>query len=120
MLSSFSFSKDTIGFLIEGKVNTAVIENLQNRIEESFTEFDKINLYMEDVGIDDFTLPAVMDEILFKVKNSSRFNRIALVTNKKWIKMCGSIENLFMDAQIRSFDVEDRLQAMNWIAQPID
>ena len=42
---------------------------------------------------------------------------IALVSDEKWIKLCGSIENMFSSSKIKNFDVEDRLKAINWIAQ---
>jgi len=117
MLSSFSFSKDTVGFIIQGEVNEESINELQKKILEKLETFDKIKLYLEDDGIESFTMPAVVQEMMFKIKYGDRFEKVALVTDRKWIKMCGVIENMLMPAQVKNFDVEERLDAIAWIAQ---
>jgi len=116
MLSNFSFSKDTLGFIIQGKVDEASIRELQGRVLEMLETYEKINLYLEDDGIESFTLPAVIDEILFKIEHGDRFNKVALVTDRKWIKMCGHIENILIPATVKNFDVSERLKAIEWVA----
>lgn len=116
MLSSFTFSENTIGFLIDGKFTTKTSDALKQQILEKLKHFDKINLYLEDTGIEQFSLLAVIKEILFKINNGSRFNKIALVSNRKWIHLCGGIENLFLEAKIKNFESKDRLKAISWIA----
>lgn len=117
MFSTFSFSNNTVGFLIDGNLNQKTVDNLHQQILERLDAFEKINLYMEDTGIESFSLPAVIDEILFKIKHNDKFHKIALVTNHKWIHLCGGIENLFLDIKIKSFDIKDRLEAITWIAE---
>tara|TARA_R110002049_G_scaffold80455_2_gene204640 strand:- start:205 stop:570 length:366 start_codon:yes stop_codon:yes gene_type:complete len=116
MFSTFSFSEDTVGFLIEGNFDEGTVLKLQELIRQKFQLYDKINLYLEDSNIEEFHLLAVIKEIKFKVANDRKFNRIAVVSNRKWVKLCGSIENLFSNATIKSFSTEDRLDAIAWIA----
>ncbi len=117
MLSSFSFSEDTIGYLIEGNFNEETMQNLHNQILEKLKEFESINLYLEDSNIQNFTLSAVLEDISFKFENSKHFKKIALVTDRKWMHLCATFENLFMDASVKSFSVDDRVKAMNWITE---
>ena len=116
MLSSFSFSEKTIGFLIEGKFDEKILDKIHLEIIEKLHIFDKINLYLEDSSIDSFSLSTVVEEITFKIKHANRFHKIALVTDRKWIHLCASFDNLFMDANVKSFSTEDRLDAIAWIA----
>ncbi|QNJ97049.1 SpoIIAA family protein [Constantimarinum furrinae] len=117
MLSEFSFSKDTVGFLIEGEFNEELSNQLHIQILEKFKEFDKINLYLEDSNIESFTLPAIVKEILFKIENADKFNKLALVTDRKWIHLCSTIESLFISINMKHFPTEDRLKAIRWIAR---
>ncbi|OAB79761.1 SpoIIAA family protein [Cochleicola gelatinilyticus] len=117
MLSSFSFADDTVGFLIEGKFDDSLVENLTKRISEKLEHFDRINLYLEDSNIEDFSILALIKEIIFKMEHSKRFYKIALVSDRKWVQLCGKIEGIIMDAEIKNFDSEDRMDAIAWIAQ---
>ncbi len=117
MISSFSFSDSTVGFMLTGDFDDKTVENLHQEILEKLQTHDKINLYIEYNGIDEFTLPSLLKELIFKLKHTNDFDKVALVADEKWIKLCGSIENMFSSSKIKNFDVEDRLKAINWIAQ---
>ena len=116
MLSNFSFSDSTVGFLIEGKFDNETVEKLISEIEEKLKIYDKINLYVEDVGIETFHIPALIKEIHFKIKHKNRFHKVALVSSRKWISACGNISSLFTDSITQNFTSEERLKAMTWIA----
>ncbi|UAB81573.1 STAS/SEC14 domain-containing protein [Marixanthomonas sp. SCSIO 43207] len=117
MLSNFSFSDSTVGFLIEGKFDTETVNKLLSDIEAKLKVYDQINLYIEDVGIKSFHLPALIKETIFKLKHKDRFYKVALVSNRKWIHACGSISSLFTDSITQNFTSENRLKAMTWIAE---
>lgn len=116
MLSSFSFSKDTVGFILEGTFDNNTSEKLHQEVLEKLTVYPKINLYLEDDGIEEFTLPSLVKELLFKLKHADKFTKVAIVSDQKWLKMCGSIENMIMTAQVKNFSVSERLEAISWIA----
>ncbi|MDC7994322.1 STAS/SEC14 domain-containing protein [Altibacter sp. HG106] len=121
MISSFSFSDNTVGFLIEGKFTSEQGDKLQRLIVNKLETFPKINLYLEDAYIDGFSLQAVFDNVLFKFNHAKSFHKIALVTNRNWIHLCGKIDDFIMEGEVRSFPTEQRLKAMSWIAEaPID
>ncbi|WP_432411758.1 STAS/SEC14 domain-containing protein [Rasiella sp. SM2506] len=117
MNSSFSFSDDTVGYFIEGVVDENSVNQLHIRILEKLNKYGKINLYLEDNGIENFTIPAIINQILFKIEHADKLRKIALVTNRKWIQGCGAVENLFLTTTIKSFDTEKRMEAMSWIAE---
>ncbi|MDX1463120.1 MAG: STAS/SEC14 domain-containing protein [Marinirhabdus sp.] len=117
MNSSFSFSKDTVGFLVDGVLDEERLEKLNDKILRKLEQYESINLYLEDNGIEKFTLPAIVKEIAFKVEHASQLNRVALVTDRKWVKACAAIENSLLSSEIQTFSIEDRMQAMCWITQ---
>ena len=116
MLSNFSFSDRTVGFLLEGQVNETTINRLILQIEKRWESYETIDLYLEDNNIKQFTLAAILNEVAFKFKNAHRFRKIALVTDRKWIKLCGALEDLFLSGEVRSYAKEDRLEAITWLS----
>ncbi|GAB5399049.1 MAG: hypothetical protein Aureis2KO_06340 [Aureisphaera sp.] len=117
MFSGFSFAQDTIGYIIDGKMNTEAINALRAQILEKFEEHDKINLYLEDAGIESFSLNAVFIATLFPIEHAGRFNKIALVTDRKWIHLLGNLDTLVAKVNIKNFTTEKRMDAMAWIAR---
>ena len=117
MLSSFSFSEDTVGFLLEGTFGEETVQQLHARILEKFEDFETINLYLEDSGIETFSLTAVIENLFFKLEHNGKFNKVALVSDRKWIHLCGKLEKMLGDIDIRSFVSEDRMEAITWIAE---
>ena len=71
---------------------------------------------MEDSNIETFTLPGVVNQVLFKFEYGDRFHKIAMVTDRKWIHMCANIKNTFLSAKVKNFETSERIKAMNWIS----
>ncbi|PVW17175.1 SpoIIAA family protein [Marixanthomonas spongiae] len=117
MISNFSFSDTTVGFLIEGTFNKKTVDNFIEAINEKLAQFETINLYIEDTGIESFSLPALVEELSFKIKHGNRFNKVALVCDRQWLKRCGDLYDFFTDSEFQNFSSEERIQAMSWIAQ---
>lgn len=117
MITSFSFSEKTVGFILEGKFNLDLSKKLHSEIEEKMHGFDKINLYLEDNNLENFTIKAVIDECKFNQAYENRFDRIAMVTDRKWIKMCTDLHDSISNTKKKWFSTEDRMKAMAWIME---
>ncbi len=117
MVVDFSFSHHTVGFIIDGVFDLEASKTLHTKIEEKINGFDKINLYIEDNNLEKITLPAVYDDCKFKIENSDKFNKIAMVTDRLWLKACMSIKNATSRTNVKWFATEDRMKAMDWIAE---
>ncbi|RMA66544.1 SpoIIAA family protein [Ulvibacter antarcticus] len=116
MSTVFSFSDDTIGFIIEGVVDDKTIENLKESLALKLKEYNSINLYLEDSGIEKFRLQSVVTRALFPLENSNSFGKVAMVSDRRWIHLLSSFNNLFTQCEIRCYTSENRIEAMSWIA----
>ncbi len=116
MLSTFSFSQKTIGFLIDGDFNTKAVDELEEVILDKINQHGAVNLFLEDDGIENFTLSAVIQQIYFKHKHALQINKIAVVSDMKWAMACVAFEKLFLSSTIKHFAIEDRLDALSWIS----
>ncbi|MDC8001837.1 STAS/SEC14 domain-containing protein [Aequorivita todarodis] len=116
MLSSFTLADNIIGFIIDGPYDEHAIERIQTQVKERLEVFDKLNLYIEDTVNADISLKAVVKSIPFKLKTGNRFERVAVVTDRKWLQIISNLEKLFFNAEIRIFSVQQRLEAIQWIS----
>lgn len=103
---------------MEGGVYDAQrIEALMSEIIEKMDRFGTISLYLEDQNVEKFTLGAIFKEVLFKIDNKERLKKIALVSDRKWIHTCATLENQFLPIVVKSFEVDNRVEAMDWIME---
>ncbi|SRX75497.1 SpoIIAA family protein [Aequorivita antarctica] len=116
MLSSFTLADNIIGFIVDGPYDDVAVERIQTQVKEKLEVFDKLNLYIEDTVNADISLKTVVKSVPFKLKTGNRFDRVAVVTDRKWLQVASNIEKLFFSAEIRIFSSQQRLEAIQWIS----
>jgi len=117
MVSTFKFADNVVGVLIKEDLNAEVIEHVHQLILERIDNHEKINLFIEIEDGLDVSLAALIKDVTFKFKNSDKFKRIAVVTNLIWFQNIMEIKDLLIDAEVKSFKIENRLNAITWIAE---
>ena len=115
MLSDFRFAKDTIGFIVEGDVDKTVMHELGKGIKETLQENKKMSLYLEDLDIRSFTRNAIMTGTFFSFKYNRKFKKLALVSDRKWLRIIGFVQNLLSPVKVKTFTSKERLKGMSWI-----
>ncbi|MFI8379251.1 STAS/SEC14 domain-containing protein [Leeuwenhoekiella sp. NPDC079379] len=116
MLLNFSFSDNAIGYIVEGTMNYDAIRELKQAILKMFEEHETINLYLEDNNINRFTLDAVFIASIFPMQHSHRLNKVAMVTNRKWIHAITNVNKSILGKDFKNFTIDRRLEAIEWIA----
>lgn len=116
MLSSFTLADNIIGYIIDGPYTEDSVDKIQNEVLEKLEVFETVNFYIEDTSNAEISLKAVLKSIPFKVKTGNRFDRVAVVTDRKWVQLFSSLEKLFFNAEIRLFSSGQRLEAIQWIS----
>lgn len=116
MLSSFSLADNIIGFIIDGPYDEMAVEKIQSEVNEKLEVYEKVSLYIEDTVNADISLKAVLKNLPFKIRTGNRFERVAVVTDRKWLQVISNLEKLFFNAEIRIFSCENRLEAIHWIS----
>jgi hypothetical protein len=116
MLSSFSLADNIIGFIVDGPYDDGAVELMQSEINEKLQVYERVNLYLEDTAKAEISLKAILKNLPFKLKTANRFERVAVVTDRKWIQVISILEKLFFNAEIRLFSTDQRLEAIQWIS----
>lgn len=116
MLSTFSFSENTIGFIIDGPYDEESILKVQSEISEKLKEFDKINLYIEDTMNAEISLKDMLSHLPYKIKIGKHFNKVAVVSDRNWLHLMRAFESLFFSGEFRHFRSAKRMEAIQWIS----
>lgn len=116
MLSTFNLADNIIGFIIDGPYDDNAVEKIQKEVQEKLEVFERVSLYIEDTSNADISLKAVIKSIPFKIKRGNRLDKMAVVTDRKWLQFVSTLEKLFFNAELRVFTTDQRLEAIQWIS----
>ena len=88
-----------------------VIPHVKNKVEQ----FDELNylLYL-DTDLNNFTMGAWLQDALLGIKNLSKWNRAAIVTDKEGVQNFTDIFSVLMPGEFKSFPKENLYNALYW------
>ena len=88
-----------------------VIPYVKNKVEQ----FDELNylLYL-DTDLSNFTMGAWLQDALLGIKNLSKWNRAAIVTDKEGVQNFTNIFSVLMPGEFKSFPKENLYNALYW------
>lgn len=84
---------------------------------QKLKEHDKINLFFEIRQGNKMSVTAFLNELNYNLRHTRSFHKLAMVTDLDWIKNAMVLKDVFMATDIRTFSNEERLNALNWIAE---
>lgn len=117
MLEDFSFADYILGYVIDGPMDHTQILKLQRLILEKLETHSKVSIYLEDRNITKFSLSAASIGALFPLRYASKIDKIALVTNRRWIHLLAALDNSLVKSEIKHFTTNDRVKAVEWISE---
>ena len=111
----------TLGFRASGKITGEEYRRMMAPIYATLERGEKLNIYFELAG--DFSgldLGALLQD--FKaagsvgLKHRSSWQRMALVTDKDWVRHAASAFGWLAPGELRLFDPSERDQARAWVS----
>lgn len=110
--------ENVAAFKASGEVSELDFENLVFPVvEEKVDAFDELNyLLLLDTDLDHFTAGAWFQDALLGLKNITKWNRAAIVTDKKGVQNFTDIFSVLMPGEFKSFPKEDLDNAIFWCA----
>lgn len=109
---------NVVGIKIDGKVNDTSFDALTALLEKKMEKHPRVRIYVELVSFGGASPKTFFKDLKFAFNNWERFDREAIVTQKKWIKKLTEWEDkLFSSIELKAFSFEEREQAKAWIQQ---
>lgn len=117
MKTSFEFSDNVLGVILENKFDSENLQRIQKMLQEKIERFEKIRVYLEDRNSNGITLKAVFRDLAFEMKNKKSLQKIAVVTDAKFFQVVTEMKEILVDTEVETFDRENRIKAMNWVME---
>lgn len=108
--------ENVAAFNATGEITREDFENLViPHVKEKVDEFGELNylLYL-DTDLDKFTMGAWLQDALLGLKNLSKWNRAAIVTDKEAVQNFTDIFSVQMPGEFKSFPKENLYNALYW------
>ncbi len=117
MVVTLNISERVVGFVFEKKLDQDGVDQIKESILDKLEKHESISLYIEEDNTEDVNLKALIEEMLFNINHSNRFERVAVVTDRDWIRHLSSLKGVLMDSDLKTFTLEERIDALSWIIQ---
>ena len=110
--------ENVAAFKASGEITKEDFENLViPHVKAKVNTFDELNyLFYIDTDLDQFTVGAWMKDILVGLKNLTKWNRAAIVTDKKFVQNVTDVFSVLMPGEFKSFPQDDVENALYWCA----
>ena len=115
MAASFELAENIVGIMVDKDVDRNYLNEIHGLIEDKLRSHDSINLFCEIMPEHKVPLKFIFENLKFKFDHSSQIYKLAMVTDLSWLRGIMDVDNLFVSTKVKSFDLKDRLEAINWI-----
>ena len=117
MAISFELANHVVGIMVNENVTKEYLEEIHKIVEDKLKEHDYINLFCEIMPDNKVPLKFLLENMKFKFDHSENIVKLAMVTDLAWIRTIMDIDNYFVSTQVRTFEIDNRLEAIQWISQ---
>lgn len=110
--------QNVAAFVAEGEVTQEDFDNVVlPHVKEITEKTGELNYLLKlDTSIANFTAGAWLKDALLGLKNLSKWNRVAIVTDKSSIQTFTDIFSVVMPGKFIGFDKIDYQTALHWVA----
>lgn len=108
--------ENVAAFNATGEITREDFENLViPHVKSKVEQFDELNylLYL-NTDLDNFTMGAWLQDALLGIKNITKWNRAAIVTDKERVQNFTDIFSVLMPGEFKSFPKENLYNALYW------
>ncbi len=116
MISTFELANNVVGLIINRDIEKGNLEEVHEIILKRISEFGKINIFCEIAKDKHIAFKCLMEELNFRHDNSNNIDKLAIVTDLTWLRGVMNINDFMVHTEIRSFEIKDRLEAIQWIS----
>ena len=119
MLEILDIDETVIAYRVGGKVTEDEMKEILALFRERIDRGEKLNVYQEIVSIGGVEFDAIAEKIRFlRETGFSHFNRVAVVTHKKWIHHLADLEDkLFKNFEVKGFSTDEKDAAIAFLVQ---
>jgi len=115
MIIELNIADDTLGFVYEKKLSQDCVNQVKDAIEKKLKTHKMINIYLDDDDVDEIKIAAFLDQTFFDITYTKRIYRLAIVSNKPWVRRVTNLKSLLMTSKVKTFTANNRVDALCWV-----
>ena len=106
----------------EGKVEKEEYEQIViARVNEVADQYGKINfLVLLETDMQNYTLPAFLDYLKISFEHFTKWNRMAIVTDQKWVEKAYDALSYLVPGVINGFELKQFEEAKEWVSASLE
>jgi hypothetical protein len=110
---------NVVGFKSTGEITeTDFTETVIPKVKELIDKTDKLNyLLVLDTSIKNFTIGAWMKNVMMGIKNLTKWNRTAIVSDLEAIRNFTDFFSYLMPGEFKGFEHKDLQEAIDWVSE---
>lgn len=111
---------DVVGFTAKGEVTSADYRDvLDPAVRDALTRHDRIRvLYVLGAEFTGYSGAALWDDAVVGTEHFARFERMAVVSDKEWVRHSVNAFAWMMPARIRVYAATEQADAVHWVTEP--
>jgi len=113
--------ENMVGFRSSGEVTKDDFEIVHSKVAKLVEKTDKLNylLYLEDSPAN-FTIGAWMSDALLGIKNITKWNRAAIISDSETVDKFTAVFSKIMPGEFKVFQKNDLERAIDWTSEKIE
>ncbi|OAN64950.1 STAS/SEC14 domain-containing protein [Sphingomonas sp. TDK1] len=119
MFEFIDSADDVIALSISGKITTAELDAIMDRLEPALAKNEKTHVFVETRTIDGIEvsgLPSYLARAVPILTRLPRFGRVAIVADQTWVRIAARVESLLLPfISYRTFTPDQRDEALAWV-----
>lgn len=103
-----------------GRVGKREYEQVvMRRVDEVAARYGKINfLVLLETDMQNYRLPAFIDYLKVSFEHFSRWERMAIVSDQRWLRLMYEILSPLVHGEIKGYELKDYEAAKQWVSVP--
>lgn len=114
------FPPHVAAYRASGAINKEEYEQVvMARVNEVAAQYGKINfLVLLDTDIDNYSIGAFIDYLKISFKHFTRWNRMAIVTDQRWVRKAYEALSVVVPGEIKGYELKNFETAKQWVSAP--
>lgn len=106
-----------IAVRVSGTLTSQEIDYFKALQREAIEQFGEVRLYFEMESFDGWQAGSFLENAFFDITHAHLYSKVAMVGEKSWQAWISKLVDLVKRGEVRYFDLDERVQAVQWVQQ---
>lgn len=106
---------NVVGLRLDENFSEGDIIPMLPGMKEKLKAFKKLNLFVEHVEMNDFTVDTLFDFLEVNLGTLDDFSKVAVVTSKDWLAEATKLAEHSKSINLKVFHFSEKYKALDWI-----